>query len=81
MNELIQKKNSELGVENSRLERPTTLDKLGGVNDGTRTHDDWNHNPGLYQLSYAHHNTLVNLSGYRQYRIAVTHFLRVLPTR
>ena len=26
-----------------------------GVNDGTRTHDDWNHNPGLYQLSYIHH--------------------------
>ena len=25
-----------------------------GVADGTRTHDDWNHNPGLYQLSYAH---------------------------
>ncbi len=26
-----------------------------GVSDGTRTHDDRNHNPGLYQLSYAHH--------------------------
>ena len=26
-----------------------------GVDDGTRTHDDRNHNPGLYQLSYAHH--------------------------
>ena len=25
------------------------------MNDGTRTHDDRNHNPGLYQLSYAHH--------------------------
>ena len=23
--------------------------------DGTRTHDDRNHNPGLYQLSYSHH--------------------------
>ena len=23
--------------------------------DGTRTHDDRNHNPGLYQLSYGHH--------------------------
>ncbi|ABF08866.1 hypothetical protein Rmet_1987 [Cupriavidus metallidurans CH34] len=22
--------------------------------DGTRTHDDRNHNPGLYQLSYSH---------------------------
>ena len=23
--------------------------------DGTRTHDDQNHNLGLYQLSYGHH--------------------------
>ena len=26
-----------------------------GVDDGDRTHDNGNHNPGLYQLSYAHH--------------------------
>ena len=26
-----------------------------GVDDGTRTHDSRDHNPGLYQLSYAHH--------------------------
>ena len=26
-----------------------------GVGDGTRTHDNRNHNPGLYQLSYTHH--------------------------
>ncbi len=26
------------------------------MDDGTRTHDDRDHNPGLYQLSYAHHN-------------------------
>ena len=26
-----------------------------GVDDGTRTHDNRDHNPGLYQLSYAHH--------------------------
>ncbi len=25
-----------------------------GVNDGARTHDNRNHNPGLYQLSYIH---------------------------
>ena len=25
------------------------------MDDGTRTHDDRNHNPGLYQLSYRHH--------------------------
>ncbi len=28
---------------------------LGGVDDGTRTRDGRNHNPGLYQLSYVHH--------------------------
>ncbi len=27
-----------------------------GVDDGARTHDGRNHNPGLYQLSYVHHN-------------------------
>lgn len=26
-----------------------------GVDDGSRTHDTGNHNPVLYQLSYAHH--------------------------
>ncbi len=32
------------------------LDKiLLRVNDGARTHDNRNHNPGLYQLSYTHH--------------------------
>ncbi len=30
-------------------------EKSGGVDDGTRTHDNRNHNPGLYQLSYVHH--------------------------
>ena len=30
-----------------------------GVNDGIRTRDNWNHNPGLYQLSYIHHNVSV----------------------
>ncbi len=32
-----------------------TLETIG-VNDGARTRDNRNHNPGLYQLSYAHHN-------------------------
>ena len=32
------------------------LTQLGGVNDGIRTRDHRNHNPALYQLSYAHHN-------------------------
>ena len=34
-----------------------------GVDDGTRTHDDRNHNPGLYQLSYAHHNCILIATG------------------
>src|SRR5699024_477461 len=29
--------------------------RKNGVADGTRTHDNRNHNPGLYQLSYSHH--------------------------
>ena len=29
--------------------------EMNGVADGTRTHDNRNHNPGLYQLSYSHH--------------------------
>jgi hypothetical protein len=29
--------------------------EFGGVADGARTHDNRNHNPGLYQLSYSHH--------------------------
>ena len=31
------------------------LHKENGVTDGARTHDNRNHNPGLYQLSYNHH--------------------------
>ena len=30
------------------------IDMVGGVADGIRTHDNRNHNPGLYQLSYGH---------------------------
>ena len=37
---------------------------LTGVADGARTHDNRNHNPGLYQLSYSHHRTVdqINLA-------------------
>jgi hypothetical protein len=35
---------------------------IDGVNDGARTHDNRNHNPGLYQLSYIHHS-LVRSTG------------------
>ena len=31
------------------------------MTDGARTHDHRNHNPGLYQLSYNHHNNLGTL--------------------
>ena len=30
------------------------------MNDGVRTHDNRNHNPGLYQLSYDHHRESYN---------------------
>ena len=33
------------------------------MNDGARTRDNRNHNPGLYQLSYAHHK-LARLAGF-----------------
>jgi hypothetical protein len=29
------------------------------VDDGTRTHDGRNHNPGLYQLSYVHQRVVI----------------------
>ena len=31
------------------------LPVFNGVADGARTHDNRNHNPGLYLLSYSHH--------------------------
>ena len=37
----------------TRLE-PGYACEENGVADGTRTHDNRNHNPGLYQLSYSH---------------------------
>jgi hypothetical protein len=36
-------------------EQVTFFIEFGGVADGARTHDNRNHNPGLYQLSYSHH--------------------------
>ena len=38
-----------------RAARPAGSFGKDGVGDGTRTHDNRNHNPGLYQLSYTHH--------------------------
>ena len=34
-----------------------------GVGNGTRTHDNRNHNPGLYQLSYSHQKSLACPAG------------------
>src|SRR5690606_17993659 len=34
-----------------------------GVDDGTRTHDDRIHNPGLYQLSYVHQISIFRAPG------------------
>ena len=36
--------------------KPLLLKENAGVADGTRTRDNRNHNPGLYQLSYSHHS-------------------------
>ena len=33
---------------------------MRGVDNGTRTHDNRNHNPGLYQLSYIHRWVLLS---------------------
>ncbi len=48
--------------EKMNLELMQVLDFIG-VNDGVRTRDNRNHNPGLYQLSYAHHNDICNKNG------------------
>ena len=37
--------------------------KKFGVADGARTHDNRNHNPGLYQLSYSHRRSSYSTSG------------------
>ncbi len=46
---IMNKRREELG------QGPTGHRKSFGVTDGARTHDNRNHNPGLYQLSYGHH--------------------------
>ena len=50
-----------------------------GVTDGARTHDNRNHNPGLYQLSYGHHSYLY--PGYELSRKATCHASNVVTTR
>ncbi len=54
------------GTRTKRVRRRTRNQTLfaelqgGGVADGTRTHDNRNHNPGLYQLSYSHQRNEVH---------------------
>ena len=49
------------GGESGQKKSPRRLASAGtqesGVGNGTRTHDNRNHNPGLYQLSYSHQNS------------------------
>ena len=47
--------NGAAGQQEARKQRQEAQDAENGVDDGTRTHDSRDHNPGLYQLSYAHH--------------------------
>ena len=44
-----------------------------GVDDGIRTHDDRVHNPGLYQLSYAHHRLIISWNDRRPMTLQRTH--------
>ena len=48
-------KKTHSALQLKRSNSGNTVKGVGGVDDGARTHDHRNHNPGLYQLSYAHH--------------------------
>src|SRR5262245_61772545 len=52
-----------------------------GVDDGIRTHDGRNHNPGLYQLSYVHQRAaiLAQARSTPEYRAPAAHAPR--PTQ
>ena len=43
-----------------KLSNKLLIYKENGANDGDRTRDNRNHNPGLYQLSYIRHNGVTN---------------------
>lgn len=47
------------GVGESLSKCAHILPSNDGVADGTRTRDNRNHNPGLYQLSYSHQRTQI----------------------
>ena len=53
--EIDQAKNRTRGVRIAEDEEDENPLQMNGVADGARTHDNRNHNPGLYQLSYSHH--------------------------
>ena len=46
--------NPELTLKRKQAPMCLFLNALNGVTDGARTHDNQNHNLGLYQLSYSH---------------------------
>ena len=49
----------------SSVSTNSTTSAENGVDDGIWTHDNRNHNPGLYQLSYAHHWGVIVINSYR----------------
>jgi hypothetical protein len=55
--EIDQAQNRTHDVRIADDEEDEILLQMNGVADGARTHDNRNHNPGLYQLSYSHRRT------------------------
>jgi hypothetical protein len=53
--EIDQAQNRTYDIRIEDDEEDEILLQMNGVADGIRTHDNRNHNPGLYQLSYSHH--------------------------
>ena len=60
-----------LGWQDSNLRNATVkvwcltglaTSQCAGVDDGTRTHDNQNHNLALYQLNYIHHMNINNFT-------------------
>lgn len=65
--EIDQAQNRTHDVRIADDEEDEILLQMNGVADGIRTHDNRNHNPGLYQLSYSHHGyrRLPRVDGWR----------------
>ena len=42
-------RNTDLTKSVGKLVNTIVKNEAGGVADGIRTHDNWNHNPGLYR--------------------------------